>query len=113
MNLSSHQAQAVINGAEAKAREFGSPVAIAVLDAGGHLKAFRRMDGAILASIALAIRRASSAVLFQASSELGVGLPLTRANGSVIGSLGISGGTATQDAEIAQAALAAFKALSR
>ena len=59
MQLSSHQAQKVIEGAEGKAREMGLPVVIAVLDAGAHLKAFRRMDGAVLASIDIALRKAS------------------------------------------------------
>src|ERR1700741_2352619 len=69
MPLSSHQAQIVIDGAEAKARELGLPVVIAILDAGAHLKAFRRMDGAGLASNDIAIRKATTAVLFQANSE--------------------------------------------
>ena len=69
MQLSSHQAHKVIEGAEGKAREMGLPVVIAVLDAGAHLKAFRRMDGAVLASIDIALRKASTAVLFQANSE--------------------------------------------
>ena len=69
MQLSSHQAQKVIEGAEGKAREMGLPVVIAVLDAGAHLKAFRRMDGAVLGSIDIALRKACTAVLFQANSE--------------------------------------------
>ena len=136
MPLSSHQAQIVIDGAEAKARELGLPVVIAVLDAGAHLKAFRRMDGAVLASIDIAIRKASTAVLFQANSEavweyckpgapahgleltngglapFGGGIPLRRTDGVVIGALGVSGGTVPQDVEVAQAAFAAFEALT-
>jgi uncharacterized protein GlcG (DUF336 family) len=69
MQLSSHQAQTIIDGAEAKARKMGLAVVIAVLDAGAHLKAFRRMGGAVLASNDIAIRKASTAVLFQANSE--------------------------------------------
>ena len=69
MQLTSHQAQAVVDGAEAKARELGLPVIIAVLDSGAHLKAFRRMDGAVLGSIDIAIRKAKTAVLFQTKSE--------------------------------------------
>jgi hypothetical protein len=42
MPITSHQAQAVIEGAAAKALELGLPVIVAVLDAGAHLKAFRR-----------------------------------------------------------------------
>ncbi|HEU6443235.1 MAG TPA: heme-binding protein [Microvirga sp.] len=137
MQLSSHQAQTVIDGAESKAREMGLPVVVAVLDAGAHLKAFRRMDGAVLASIDIALRRATTAVLFQVDSEavwecckpgasapgleltngglapFGGGIPLKGTDGQVIGALGISGGSVAQDVEVAQAAFAAFKALTR
>lgn len=137
MQLSSHQAQTVIDGAEAKARALGLPVVIAVLDAGTHLKAFRRMDGAVLASIDIAIRKASTAVLFQANSEavwdyckpgapapgleltngglapFGGGIPLKGPDGAVIGALGVSGGTVAQDVDVAQAAFAAFESLTR
>jgi uncharacterized protein GlcG (DUF336 family) len=136
MQLTSHQAQVVIDGAEAKARELGLPVVIAVLDAGAHLKAFRRMDGAVLASIDIAIRKASTAVLFQANSEavweyckpgapahgleltngglapFGGGIPLKGPDSVVIGALGVSGGTVPQDVKVAQAAFAAFEALT-
>jgi uncharacterized protein GlcG (DUF336 family) len=137
MQLTSHQAQSIIDGAEAKARELGLPAVIAVLDAGAHLKAFRRMDGAVLASIDIAIRKASTAVMFQANSEavweyckpgapahgleltngglatFGGGIPLKRPDGAIIGALGVSGGTVPQDVEVAQAAFAAFEALDR
>ena len=134
MQLTSHQAQAVIDGAEAKARELGLPVIIAVLDAGAHLKAFSRMDGAVLGSIDIAIRKARTAVLFQANSEavweyckpgapapgleltngglapFAGGIPLRSPDGTVIGAVGVSGGAVSQDLEIAQAAVAAFEA---
>ena len=137
MQLTSHQAQTIIDDAEAKARELGFPVVIAVLDSGAHLKAFRRMDGAVLASIDIAIRKASTAVLFQVNSEavweyckpgapapglemtngglatFGGGVPLKSSDGNVIGALGVSGGTVQQDVEVAQAAFAAFEALTR
>lgn len=137
MELSSHQAQVVIDGAEAKALELGLPVIIAVLDAGGHLKAFRRMDGAVLGSIDLALRKATTAVLFQSNSEavwdyckpgapapglelsngglapFGGGVPLRSPGGAVSGALGVSGGAVHQDVEVAQAGLAALEALTR
>jgi uncharacterized protein GlcG (DUF336 family) len=136
MQLSSHQAQKVIEGAEGKAREMGLPVVIAVLDAGAHLKAFRRMDGAVLAYLDLALRKASTAVLFQANSEdiweyckpgapapgleltngglapFGGGIPLKCPDGQVIGALGVSGGSVAQDMDVAKAGFAAFEALT-
>jgi uncharacterized protein GlcG (DUF336 family) len=69
MKLNPRRAQAVIDGAEHKAHEIGVPVTIAVLDAGGHLKAFKRMDGAVLASIGIAMKKAKTALLFEANSE--------------------------------------------
>jgi len=137
MELSSHQAQVITDGAEAKARELGLPVIIAILDAGAHLKAFRRMDGAVLGSIDIALRKATTAVLFQANSEtvwdyckpgapapgleisngglapFGGGIPLRWPNGAIVGALGVSGGAVHQDVEVAQAGLAAFEALAR
>jgi uncharacterized protein GlcG (DUF336 family) len=137
MQITSHQAQAVIDGAAAKALELGLPVIVAVLDAGAHLKAFRRMDGAVLGSIDIAISKARTAVLFQANSEavweyckpgapapglqltngglatFGGGIPVRSRDGTVIGALGVSGGTVDQDVEIAKAAYAAFENLSR
>ncbi|MGH6808038.1 MAG: GlcG/HbpS family heme-binding protein [Ensifer adhaerens] len=137
MQLTSRQAQAVIDGAEAKARQLDLAVIIAVLDAGAHLKAFRRMDGAVLGSIDIAISKAKTAVLFQANSEavweyckpgapaqglqltngglatFGGGIPLKGPDGVFIGALGVSGGAVPQDVEVAQAALAAFEKLTR
>jgi uncharacterized protein GlcG (DUF336 family) len=137
MQVTSQQAGVIIDGAAAKALELGLPVIVAVLDAGTHLKAFRRMDGALLASIDIAISKARTAALFQANSEtvweyckpgapapglqltngglatFGGGIPLKSRDGHVIGALGVSGGTVAQDVEIAQAALAAFEDLTR
>jgi uncharacterized protein GlcG (DUF336 family) len=137
MQLTSHQAHAVMAGAESKAREMGLPVVIAVLDAGAHLKALERMDGAVLASIDIAMRKASTAVLFQANSEaiweyckpgapapgleltngglapFGGGIPLKGPDGEIIGALGVSGGTVAQDVEVARAGYSAFEALTR
>jgi uncharacterized protein GlcG (DUF336 family) len=132
MKLSSRQAQTVIDGGEAKAREIGRAMIFAVLDAGGHLKAFKRMDGAVLAAIAIALTKANTAVLFEANSEavweyckpgapaqglqmtngglttFAGGIPLKDHDGELIGALGVSGGEVSQDADAASAALAAF-----
>ena len=128
------QAQAVIAAGEAKAAAIGVPVNIAVLDAGTHLKAFSRMDGAVLGSIDIATRKARTAALFQTTSEavweyckpgapahaleltngglapFAGGLPLLDQDGTVIGAVGVSGGAVSQDLDIAQAAAAALVA---
>jgi uncharacterized protein GlcG (DUF336 family) len=134
MRLTSSQARAVIEAAEAKATAMGVPVIIAVLDAGTHLKAFSRMDGALLASIDIAMRKARTAVLFESSSEavweyckpgapahgleltngglspFGGGIPLKGNDGELVGAIGVSGGAVAQDLEIARVAAAAFAA---
>ena len=132
MPLTSSQAHAVIVAAEAKASAIGVPVIIAVVDGGVHLKAFTRMDGAVLASIDIALKKARTAALFQANSEavweyckpgapapgleltngglapFAGGVPLRGLDGELVGAVGVSGGAVPQDAEIAQAAAAAF-----
>lgn len=134
MNLTSAHAQSVIAGAQAKARDMGLRVVIVVIDAGTHLKALERMDGAVLGSLDIAIRKAKTAALFEADSEavweyckpgapahaleltnsglapFGGGVPLRARDGRLIGALGVSGGAVSQDIEVARAALAAFEA---
>lgn len=137
MPILAHNAQAIIEHAEAKAREMGLSAIIAVLDDGGHLKAFHRMDGAVLGSIDIAIRKARTAVLFQCNSEdvwdyLKPGAPAPRLelsndglapyaggmalkcpNGGLAGALGVSGGSIEQDTQIARAGFTAFEATLR
>jgi uncharacterized protein GlcG (DUF336 family) len=55
MNLTEEIAQAAITAARKAASGIGVPMNIAVLDAGAHLKAFSRMDGALLGSIDIAL----------------------------------------------------------
>lgn len=133
MKLTTQDAQAAIAAAAAKAADIKVPMNIAVLDAGAHLKAFLRMDGAVLGSIDIALRKARTAVFFETSSEAlweyckpgapapgleltnGVlvtfagGIPL-RAGGEVIGAIGVSGGAVSQDALVAGAGAAVFNA---
>jgi uncharacterized protein GlcG (DUF336 family) len=130
--ISTSQARSIIAAAEAKASEIGVPVNIAVLDAGAHLKAFSRMDRAVLGSIDVATNKARTAVLFAIPSEtvweyckpgapapglersngglatFAGGIPLFGPDGTMIGAVGVSGGAVAQDLEIAQAAAAAL-----
>ena len=129
--LSLSQAQAAIAAGQARAAALGVPVNIAVLDAAAHLKAFGRMDGAVLGSIDVALGKARTAALFGITSEAvwdyckpgapapglersngGLmtfpgGVPVHNADGRLLGAIGVSGGSPDQDAEIARAAAAA------
>ena len=130
MPLTSSHARAVVAAAEAKASSIGVPVIIAVVDAGVHLKAFMRMDGAVLGSIDIAMKKARTAALFQTTSDavweyckpgapapaleltngglapFAGGVPLRGLDGQVLGAVGVSGGAVAQDLEIAAAAAA-------
>jgi uncharacterized protein GlcG (DUF336 family) len=121
----------VIDAATAKAREIGQPMNIAVVDDGGHLVAFVRMDGAIKASIDISIRKARTAILMnlptsalmplvQPGAELyglentaggmvifGGGVLLT-VDDVVIGAVGVSAGSVDQDVSVAEAGAAAL-----
>lgn len=132
MPLTSTQARAVIAAAESTAGAIGVAIIVAVVDAGVHLKAFSRMDGAVLGSIDIAIRKARTSALFQADSAavweyckpgapapalelsngglapFGGGVPLLGPDGEMLGAVGVSGGAVSQDTEIARAAAAAL-----
>lgn len=127
------QAKQIIAAAEQKANEIGVPMVVAVVDAGGNLVAQHRMDGALLASISLALDKAYTAVALKMPTDevasivtpgqslfglntasngrfitFGGGFPLIAA-GIVIGGLGVSGGTVEEDIVVARAALAAYE----
>lgn len=136
MSLTEETAQAAITAARAAAREIGVPMNIAVLDAGAHLKAFARMDGALLGSIDIALGKAKTAALFGLNTEtvgdfckpggsspgleltngglvvFAGGLPICDQNGVVIGAVGVSGGAVEQDFRVAQAAAAAAQSVN-
>ncbi|MGV9803750.1 GlcG/HbpS family heme-binding protein [Mycobacterium sp. NPDC003449] len=124
-------AQKVIDAATDKANQIGQPMNIAVVDDGGHLVAFVRMDGAIKASIDISIRKARTAVMMnlptsalttvcQPGGELygleqtsgglvvfGGGIPL-ESDGVVLGAVGVSAGSVDQDVAVAEAGVAAL-----
>ncbi len=126
-------AKAVVEAAERRAGEIGVPMDIAVVDDGGHLMAFVRMDGAKLSSVQIAITKAESAAIRRLPSGpamegdrpnvlLSVGLAVaSRArqtpirggiplvvDGQCVGAIGVSNGTEDQDTEVAQAGAAAL-----
>jgi uncharacterized protein GlcG (DUF336 family) len=126
-------AQHVIAAAAAKAQEIGQPMNIAVVDAGGNLVSHVRMDGAWIGSIDISINKAFTARAFDISTAqlaensqpgqqfYGIqnsnhgrimifagGVPLRR-NGAVVGAVGVSGGSGSQDQEVATAGAAAIQ----
>jgi uncharacterized protein GlcG (DUF336 family) len=133
MTLTTDEARAVMAAAEARAIEIGIPIVVAVLDAGVHLKAFVRMDGAPLASIDIALKKARTAALFGIGSEevweyckpgapaptleltngglapYGGGVPI-RIGAELIGAVGVSGGAIVQDLDVAKTAAEALAA---
>lgn len=132
MTLTIEQADAMIAAGSSRAHEIGIAVNIAVLDAAAHLKAFARMDGAVLGSVDVALGKARTSALFQLSSAAvwdyckpgaaapnleasngGLmpfpgGLPVMASDGSMIAAIGVSGGAPSQDLDIAEAAVAAL-----
>jgi uncharacterized protein GlcG (DUF336 family) len=125
-------AERVIAAARRKADEINTRMDIAVVDAGGNLKAFVRMDGAWLGSIDIAQRKARTARWFD--METGVigklsqpggslygiehsngglitfpgGVPLKNSRGEVVGAIGVSGSTVENDHAVASAGAAVF-----
>ena len=127
-------ARAVLAAAEKRAHEIGVPMDIAVVDDGGHLLAFIRMDGAKLSSVQIAITKAVSAAIrrmptgpMPPGAEPNVLLSLGLAIGShgqqtpirgglplmvdnvCVGAIGVSNGTEEQDTDVARAGAAALE----
>lgn len=123
------RAQEVLAAAVAEAKKRDYKLSVAVVDSGGSLLAFARMDGAALSSIAISEHKARAAVLFRRETkafEAGVqggltyqlsldgmiasrgGIPLVE-NGKIIGAIGASGGTGSQDEVGSKAGAALIK----
>jgi uncharacterized protein GlcG (DUF336 family) len=121
------RAQAAVQAAVAEASKRGWPINIAVVDSGANLVTFARMDGAQLASIAISEHKARAAVKFRrptrvfedAVQKSGFtyaltlddmvasrgGIPLVE-DGRIIGAIGCSGGTGSQDEVVCTAGAA-------
>lgn len=132
-DISLSQARDAILAAVAKSSEINTKMDIAVVDAGGNLKAFARMDGAWLGSIDIAMKKAKTARNFDmATGEIGKlsqpgqplyqievsngglitfpgGVPIKTADGTVIGAIGVSGSSVENDHTVAAAGAAAVK----
>lgn len=134
--LDAGEAQILIEGAAAKAREIGIPMCIAVTDESGHLIKFERMDGGKLSSISIAIDKAATGAVARNGTHvynqlcvpgsptfgihitngghfsiIGGGLPVF-VDGAIVGGVGLSSGTAEQDRICAEAAIQHFYSVS-
>ena len=128
-SISFELAQKMVDAALAKAKELGVTENVAIVDDGGNLKAFGRMDGAPILSIQMAQNKAYTALFGVSTQEFfnfiqgdpsllagiptlsrvaawGGGFPI-KVNGEVVGAIGLSGAPAVQnDVDCAKAALA-------
>src|SRR3954463_11065855 len=122
--ISLDRAEAIIHAAIAEAKKRNWKMNVAVADSGGNLVAFQRMDGAMLASIQIAIHKARAAATFRRPTKVfeeginlmhlnyllafdGViasrgGIPLID-QGKIIGAIGCSGGADSQDEIVSKA----------
>jgi uncharacterized protein GlcG (DUF336 family) len=127
--ISLDQAQIVIAAAIAEAKKHSWKINVAVVDSGANLVAFQRMDGAQLASIAVAQHKARTAASFRRETRVfedgvqlkqnyyvltldGViasrgGIPLVE-GGKLVGAIGCSGATGSQDEVSCKAGAAAI-----
>ena len=132
-DITLEQATAAVAAARKKAEQIGAKMNIAVVDAGANLKAFARMDGAWLGSIDISIRKARTARFFDMNTgEIGRlsqpggplfgiehsngglitfpgGIPIRNKAGTVIGAIGVSGGTVENDHAVAEAGATTVK----
>lgn len=134
--LDTDEAQILIEGAKAKAREIGIPMCIAVSDESGHLIRFDRMNGGKVSSISIAIDKAATGAIARKGTHeynqlcvpgsqtfgihisngghfsiIGGGLPVF-VDGEIVGGVGVSSGTADQDRSCAEAAIRHFHGVS-
>ncbi len=125
-------ARRILAAAEKKAEEIGQPMNVAVVDEGGNLVAFERMENAWLGSIDIAQKKAWTSRAFDITTkDLGAnsqsgdqffgihasnggkvmifagGIPL-KSDGKVVGAIGVSGGSGEQDHAVAEAGVAAL-----
>lgn len=123
--ISLARAEALVQAAVTEANRRGWTMNVAITDSGANLVAFARMDGAVLAAAAISQHKARAAVTFRRPTKFYEdalqkpnlsylltlddvvasrgGIPLIE-NGKVIGGIGCSGGTSSQDEAICAAA---------
>lgn len=127
MNITLDQAEKAVTAAKAKAIELGTKMNISIVDSGANILAFARMDGAWLGSADISLKKAKTARFFDMNTGIvgslsqpggslyniehsngGLitfpgGVPITNAEGVVIGAIGVSGSTVENDHAVAEA----------
>lgn len=127
MHVTSSEADVAIKAAIKKAQALKTQMCIAVVDSGGNLKAFHRMDGAWVGSIDIAIKKARTSVFFgmQSGAIGGLsqpggplyaiehsndglitfpgGVPVVDNDGVLVGAIGVSGSSVENDLAVALA----------
>ena len=132
LKLTSEGAMKLLQAAIAKATEIGVPECISIVDPGGHLLAFARMDGAFVQSIDSSLMKAMTAASYgEPTGNIAAGIDLKLAiatqgkrinlpgglpiivDGHIIGGIGVGSGTGEQDRIVAEAALGALPGAKR
>ena len=126
-DITLEQAELVLKASLKKAKDIGTKMNVAIVDVGGNLKTFARMDGSWLGSIDVSIKKARTSRLFNMpTGEIGNisqpggelfnieisngglitfpgGLPLTNRDNEIIGAIGVSGSSVANDLIVAEA----------
>jgi glc operon protein GlcG len=132
LKLTTEGAMKLLQAAMQKAKEIGVPECISIVDAGGHLLAFGRMDGAFVQSIDSSLMKAMTAASYgEPTGNIAAGVDLKLAiatqgkrinlpgglpiiiDGHVVGGIGVGSGTGEQDRIVAEAALGALPGAKR
>ena len=128
LKLTSGGAMKILQAAIEKATAMGVPQCISIVDPGGHLLAFCRMDGAFVLSNDSSLKKAKTAAFYGQLTggmddaiaiklalatdgnriNLPGGVPIV-VDGHIIGGIGVGSGTGAQDLEVAKAGIAALE----
>ena len=131
LSINLESAKKAVGGAAAEARKNNWNMAVAIVDPGGHLVYFEKMDGTQTGSVDLSIEKARTAALFRRPTKVfqdgvaagGEGVRLLRLTGAIpidggvpiivdgklIGGIGVSGGAGEQDGQVAKAGAQSVK----
>ena len=131
LSINLESAKKVVAAAVAEARKNNWNMAVAIVDPGGHLVYFEKMDGTQTGSVDLAIEKARTAALFRRPTKIfqdgvaagGEGIRLLRLTGAIpidggvpiildgklVGGIGVSGGAGDQDGQVANAGARSVK----